>query len=277
MQEDTQKMVCKATVNYINAENIKNFFDVENIGIECEPRCGNCRCGKCPIGGKENSIKEERELKMIEDGLVHKGLFYEAKYPWNRNPNELPDNKSLALALLFATEKRLLKNNKLAKLYKDEMNDMVNRGAARKLTKAEISSYSGPVHYLTHHEVVKMEHPTTPCRIVFNASKNFEGHVLNDYWAKGPDLLNNMVGVIIRFREEYICLSGDIKKMYHSVRICELDQHTHRFLWRNMNSSVAPDTYAMQCVSFGDKPAGTIAQLALRKTAEMSTEKYPEA
>ena len=86
-----------------------------------------------------------------------------------------------------------------------------------------------------------------------------------------------MVGVIIRFREEYVCLSGDIKKMYHSVRICQLDQHTHRFLWRNMNLSVPPHTYAMQCVSFGDKPAGTIAQLALRKTAEMSKEIYPEA
>ena len=33
----------------------------------------------------------------------------------------------------------------------------------------------------------------------------------------------------------------------------------------------------MTAVSFGDKPAGTIATLALRKTAEMGQEEVPEA
>ena len=58
------------------------------------------------------------------------------KYPWKpKIQNELPDNRSLALAFTFLLlRKRLLKNNKLAKLYKDEMNDMVNRGAALQLT-----------------------------------------------------------------------------------------------------------------------------------------------
>ena len=64
--------------------------------------------------------------------------------------------------------------------------------------------------------------------------------------------------------------------MYRSVRICELDQHTHRFfVEKNMNLSVAPDTYAMQCVSFGDKPAGTIAQLALQKDSRDVKGKIP--
>ena len=56
-----------------------------------------------------------------------------------------------------------------------------------------------------------------------------------------------------------------------------LDQHTHRFLWRDMDSTREPDTYIMLRVSFGDKPSATIATVALRKTAEMSREKYPEA
>ena len=44
------------------------------------------------------------------------------------------------------------------------------------------------------------------------------GHVLNDYWAKGLDLLNNLLGVLIRFRENEIVLMGDISKMYHTVK-----------------------------------------------------------
>ena len=72
-------------------------------------------------------------------------------------------------------------------------------------------------------------------------------------------------------------MMGDIKKMYHSVNIGIVEQHTHRFLWRDMDASRQPDTYIIQTVSFGDKPAGTIATVALRKTAELNQGKHPKA
>ena len=103
------------------------------------------------------------------------------------------------------------------------------------------------------------------------------GHTLNDYWAKGPDLLNNLLGVLVRFREKEVAMMGDIKKMYHSVNIGIVEQHTHRFLWRDMDTGRLPDTYIIQTVSFGDKPAGTNATVALRKTTDLSQETYPEA
>ena len=63
--------------------------------------------------------------------------------------------------------------------------------------------------------------------------------------------------------------------MYHTVKTSKLDQHTHRFLWRNMDSTREPDTYIIR-VSFGDKPSGTIATIALRKTSEITRNEYPE-
>ena len=44
-----------------------------------------------------------------------------------------------------------------------------------------------------------------------------------------------------------------------------------------MDTKRPPATYVIQRVSFGDKPSGTIATVALRKTAEMGTDKYPKA
>ena len=44
-----------------------------------------------------------------------------------------------------------------------------------------------------------------------------------------------------------------------------------------MDTGRPPDTYVIQRVSFGDKPSGTIATVALRKTAEMGADKYPKA
>ena len=133
------------------------------------------------------------------------------------------------------------------------------------------------MHYINHHAVLKPDSQTTPCRIVFNSSAAYQGHILNNYWAKGPDLINNMVGIILRFREEAVAFTGDIKKMYHAVKIPPLDQHTHRFLWRNLELNRSVDTYVMTSVSFGDKPASCIASTALQKTADMNQLEYPEA
>ena len=56
--------------------------------------------------------------------------------------------------------------------------------------------------------------------------------------------------------------------MYHPVLIPLKDQHVHRFLWRNFEVERPPDTYVMNILTFGDKPAPVMAQVASRKTAE---------
>lgn len=140
-----------------------------------------------------------------------------------------------------------------------------------------MTNYTCPTHYIAHHEVLKPESKSTPVRIAFNSSANYVGHVLNEYWAKVPDLLNNLLGVLIRFTENRVAFIGDNKKMYHTVKTSELHQHTHRFLWRDMDSTREPDTYIIQRVSLGDKPSGTIATIALRKTAQMTRNEYSEA
>ena len=97
---------------------------------------------------------------------------------------------------------------------------MVNRNVARKLSVEELNTYQGPVHYFSHHAVVKRESKSTPVRLVFNSSANFQGHVLNDYWVKGPDaFINNLMGIMLRFTENYVGFVGDIRKMYNSVAI----------------------------------------------------------
>lgn len=99
---------------------------------------------------------------------------------------------------------------------------------ARMLTPKEIEQWKGPIHYVAHHAVLRPEKKSTPVRIVFNSSASYAGHTLNDYWYKGPDLLNNLFGVVIRFRENLVAICGDIAKMYHMIAIPEDDQHIHR-------------------------------------------------
>ena len=214
---------------------------------------------------------------MIENGLTRKNDHWVATYPWIRDPNLLRDNKSVVFAMLKSLERRLMKNKEHAATYQAQISDMLERNVARKLTNEELTSYKGPIQYISHHEVLKKDSKSTPCRIVFNSSAKHCGYSLNDYWAKGPDVINDMLGIMLRFREGQFALAGDIKKMYHCVHLSLTDTHTHRFLWRDLGTTKDPDVYAMTRVSFGDKPAGAIATVALRKTALESAESHPRA
>ena len=91
---------------------------------------------------------------------------------------------------------------------------MVDSGVACKLSAWTFLTYDGFMFYLSHHEVFKPESTTTPCRIVFNSSTNFKGYVLNNYWVKGSDLLNNILGILISFLENQVTLTWDIRKTY---------------------------------------------------------------
>jgi len=276
VEEKTKMIVQNVQISHASVS-IEEFFSNESLGVSCTPKCGSCRCGECPLGSKQYSLQEERELALIESGLSHEEGQWTATYPWIRDPKELPDNYTSALSMMKSLERRLTKHTEHSQVYQDQIQDMIDRGVAEKLDQDELSTYTGPVYYLSHHEVLKPDSESTPCRIVFNSSSKFKGHVLNEYWAKGPDLMNNLLGVLVRFRENCVAVAGDIRKMYHSVAISELDQHTHRFVCRNMDSYRRADIYKIKCVSFGDKPAGSIAALALRKTAEMGEEEFPTA
>ena len=176
---------------------------------------------------------------------------------------------------LIQAEKRLKRDSFYERSYCNQMQDMLSRNVARKLTEDEISTYNGPIHYIAYYAVLKPTSKTTPLR-VFNSSANFKGHVLNEYWTKGPNVfLNTLFGILIRFREDFVGCMGDITKMYNSVRTRLLDQHCHRFLWRNMNQNEKPDTYVITRVNMGDKPSGSTATSALRKTAEIKAKEFP--
>ncbi len=190
---------------------------------------------------------ERERTQVIEVNLTYKPdqKKWEAGYPWIKDPGTLPDNRSYVLGALKATERRLKRSPEQTKVYQKQIEDMIKRGAARKLTQREMDEYNGPKFHISHHEVLKPESKSTPCRIVFNSSANFRGHILNEYYAKGPDMLNNLLGVLLRFRERAVAMVGDIGKMFHAIDIPLVDQMTHRFLWRGMDEEREPDTYAM--------------------------------
>ena len=271
LREETKTLTHHAVVLH-SVCNLERFYAIESLGIMCQPKCGSCKCGKCHLGGKDMSLQDEKELEMIAKNLSYDkdAKKWTAAYPWIQDPVNLPDNKYMIAAMLKSTIKRLSKNNDHLELYERQIQDMLQRGAARLVAKEELQTYDGPKFYIPHHAVLKPTSSTTPCRIVFNSSAKCYGKSLNDFLAKGPSLLNHLLGVLLRFRQGNIGFICDISKMFHSINIPLHDQMTHLFLWND-------ETYAMTVVNMGDKPSATIAQTVLRKTAEINAKNFPTA
>ena len=138
--------------------------------------------------------------------------------------------------------------------------------------------YDGPVNYISIVDAYKQgPHSTTPIRLCMNSSLKFAGNSLNDLLYKGPSALNDLYGVLLDFRRHQVGLVKDLSKFYQSVDASERDQHVRRVLWRFGDEEKDPDVYITTTVNFGDKPAGCVAQVALRETAKMYRAMDPAA
>lgn len=56
-------------------------------------------------------------------------------------------------------------------------------------------------------------------------------------------MLNNLLNVLLRFREEEVAVIRDIQKMFRSINIPLLYQKTHCFLWKDLDDQKEPETY----------------------------------
>ena len=245
-------------------ESLDKIFNIESCGIQA------------PV--IESKEKEKMEMELIESGLRYDkpNKQWVAAYPWVQDPAILPNNFKSVFGRLKSTEKRLQHDVELSDAYRREVKDMVGRGVARQLTKTEINTYRGPVHYIAHFPVLKPTSASTPVRIVFDPTTKFMGHQLNAFWAKDPNVVSNLFNVLIRFRRDLVGIAGDISKMYHSVKLEQKEQHVHRFLWRDMEVDKPPEHYALTTVTFGDRPSSVLATVAMQFTARMQQSEYPD-
>ena len=106
-------------------------------------------------------------------------------------------------------------------------------------------------------------------RVVFDCASTYDSISLNSQLLQGPNLLNNLVGVLIRFRQEQLALAADIEAMFHQVRVHERDCDALRFLWwPNGDLDAQPSCYRMQVHLFGATSSQSCAAHALKRTAD---------
>lgn len=97
------------------------------------------------------------------------------------------------------------------------------------------------------------------------ATPQHQGHNLNDYLLLGPTLGATLLGVLPRFREHAVAVSGDIRGMFHQVRLLPEDRALLRLVWRDVSKGEPPAVYEWQVLPFGTTCSPCCATFALQR------------
>ena len=218
------------------------------------------------------SQKEAAEYKLIEEGIYfdQKSGRFRVKYPFIDDPRKLTNNYAQVVRIAASLERKLMKENLTdqANILFDKMIDV---GAVTELTEAELQMWEGPVHYLSIQHVVDLSSATTPLRLVTNSSLKdpVSGISLNSILAKGPNVLNDMFEILIRFRLYDCGLISDVSKAYYMLLTGVLEMHVRRVLWRYGQVDSNWRTFAFLTVGMGDRPAACLMEVAVKMTVQI--------
>ena len=217
---------------------------------------------------KSPSFEDRRFLTIVQEGIHQRDdCHYEMPLPLKNNNVELPNNKELALSRLMKLKQRLKSDTQYRKDYVNFMQENIKNGFAEKVPKEEVSDKNKHVWYIPHHGVHHKKKPGK-MRVMFDCSALYQGVSLNQQLLQGPDLTNNLTGILCRFQKERIALMCDIQVMFHQVKVDGIHRDYLRFLWwDDENFDSDPVEYRMTVHLFGATSSPGCANFALKTTA----------
>jgi hypothetical protein len=209
------------------------------------------------------SVEDKRALSTMVSTKEREGDNYKLGLPWRDNQVNLPNNRALAVTRLGHLRRKLLNTDELCSLYRETMEMYIQKGYAQPIDDEKVCE-PGKVWYLPHHPVCS-PHKPGKVRIVFDCAAKYRGTSLNDNLLQGPDLINSLVGVLVRFREQPVALVADIEAMFHQVKVRDIDRDALRFLWwSDGNMDCPPTEYCMTVHLFGATSSPSCAAYSLQ-------------
>lgn len=211
----------KLTALFLHSEtNIDNmlrtFWEIENVA------CGG-------------TVELDPAVKIFEESVTFTEGRYEVRLPWKDDrKGSLNNNYSAAMYRL----KKLLGRSTINELkeYDKVIQQYVSSGVAEKVHYKKEG-----MHYLPHQGVRRFDSPTTPLRVVFDASTG-----LNDCLHCGPSLIPDLVSILLKFKLHHIGICADIEKAFLQISLAECDRDYVRFIWINFGKYLEDKTIEFQ-------------------------------
>ena len=94
------------------------------------------------------SVNDKRAVKIWNDSVILADGHYQLDIPFKADPPNLPENKVIAERRLKSLAGRLTRDPKLHSRYRTEIENLLSRGFAEKVSDLEMESSPGLTLYL---------------------------------------------------------------------------------------------------------------------------------
>ena len=139
------------------------------------------------------SPADARAQEILEITIFHNGQRYDVGMLWADDNIQLSNNYFSSLVQLMSLKKRL---ENFAKTISEDH----GKGYVIQIIDAHMVEHlSDKECYLQHRPVINPNKPRK-VRRVLNVAAKFHGTSLNNFLLTGPDLLQNLIHVLLRFR-----------------------------------------------------------------------------
>ena len=162
---------------------VQRFWKIEAEGTLLEQN-GDSSLDQLAVQTKENSI-------------FHNGQRYQIGLPW-KPVKKLQNYYFSAVSQLKSLQKRIQNDPVLTKKYNQALQTDLGKNFVKPVEVQAPPADS--IWYLPHHPIIN-PNKHEKVKTVANAASKCRGESLNSNLLTGPDLLNNLVGVFLRFRE----------------------------------------------------------------------------
>jgi len=210
-----QSLACSVITMLTHEErSLSDLWSLESIGIKDSAE-------KISQEEHDFELKEsfQRSIAREEDGR------YSIRLPWINESMTVPNNKCVAEKRLISATRKIVNEDKFS-AYDEVFNLWHKEGIIE-----EIRGSNEAAHFLPHRPVFK-DSVTTPVRPVFDASCRMgKGPSLNDCLEKGPNLLEVIPSILLRFRMNKIGVISDIRKAFQMISVYPEDRKFQQFLW----------------------------------------------
>ncbi len=270
---------------------IRTYDEVESAGTVVDYRCVDCLgCLNCKRGERWDSISIQEET---EQGLIEKSIEIIpetgesiASLPFVVNPDTRIDSDGILKAAkkVYRSQVRILNGNpddlisvleSEAKLQKLGFVDFVDTLP----TEERNMILDAAVRYVIPWRAQWSDSLSTPCRMVFDASMGCKDSCsLNTLLAKGANGMNKLVEIAIRWQCTKHVFHTDVSKMYNCVKLKREHWRYQLYLWHDqLEPNAEPQLKVIKTCMYGVRSSGNQAECAIRRTAELSGDEYPDA
>lgn len=188
------------------------------------------------------------------------------RIPLKQTPSVLGDSYQRAYHCLLSLERRLKRNDSFGKMYCDFMSEYESLGH---MSECEPVT-SVPHYFIPHHGVLRESSTTTKLRVVFNASSpTTSGVSFNQIQMIGPTVQDDLLSILLRFRQHKYVIVADIEKCYRCIAVHPEDRPLQQILWRDQNtandSNSAVKCFMLDRVSYGTASAPYLATRCIKQ------------